>query len=72
MFNVIINFIFRPGTDPMIPYKFTHSDSEDGQSCNDQSEHPSKVVINTGNAIIPRLKDFHGLLIDPPYVSFLV
>jgi hypothetical protein len=27
------------------------------------------VVLNTTAAILPRLKDFHNLLLDPPQVS---
>lgn len=31
-----------------------------------ENEQPPKVVLNTTAAILPRLKDFHNLLLDPP------
>jgi hypothetical protein len=34
-----------------------------------ENEQPPKVVLNTTAAILPRLKDFHNLLLDPPQVS---
>ncbi|XP_069705190.1 serine/threonine-protein phosphatase 6 regulatory subunit 3 isoform X2 [Periplaneta americana] len=32
-----------------------------------ENEQPSKVVLSTASAVLPRLKDFHNLLLDPPH-----
>ena len=37
-----------------------------------ENEQPPKVVLTTAAAILPRLKDFHSLLLDPPPVSILI
>lgn len=42
------------------------STSGDDTLCSD-SERISKVILSTTNTIIPRLKDFHNLLLDPPH-----
>ncbi|XP_049763166.1 serine/threonine-protein phosphatase 6 regulatory subunit 3 isoform X1 [Schistocerca cancellata] len=42
------------------------STSGDDTLCSD-SERTSKVILSTTNTIIPRLKDFHNLLLDPPH-----
>ncbi|KAJ9574671.1 hypothetical protein L9F63_008203, partial [Diploptera punctata] len=34
-----------------------------------ENEQPSKVVLSTTAAILPRLRDFHNLLLDPPHKS---
>lgn len=36
-----------------------------------EATEPSKVVTNTIQAILPRLKDFHDVLINPPLVRDL-
>jgi hypothetical protein len=34
-----------------------------------ENEQPPKVVLSTTTAVLPRLRDFHNLLLDPPHVS---
>lgn len=34
---------------------------------NNENEQPPKVVLSTTTVILPRLKDFHNLLLDPPH-----
>nr|CAD7441326.1 unnamed protein product [Timema bartmani] len=54
-----------PSSDMNI-YGGNSSGSGQSDDTSGENEHPAQVVLHTTMAILPRLKDFHQLLLDPP------
>jgi len=76
IFPIYLTTIFF---SPLLLYSTPNSDSnntygggggqDERSEGHGENEQPPKVVLNTTAAVLPRLKDFHNLLLDPPQVS---